>query len=217
MLTHILTHPDFCGPDSPRAKGANGSASSKDEDAPAHWKRWPKTRSDFAVYTKWFEDLRILDEVKEELCQEPGARSGRGEAAAEEMQSFTIEIDGRRAVLKVPSGFFAGPRGTATADSGEHPTRRQLLRGRGARKAQAHSTSGPSLRAPIQATVVRVLASVGQKVAAGDLVLVLESMKMESYVHAPYDGTVADSAIVEAAQKAGLSLAPAGPARPVRA
>ena len=32
-----------------------------------------------------------------------------------------------------------------------------------------------------------------------------------------HDGTVADSAIVEAAQKAGLSLAPAGPARPVRA
>lgn len=32
-----------------------------------------------------------------------------------------------------------------------------------------------------------------------------------------HDGTVADSAIVEAAQKVGLSLAPAGPARPVRA
>ncbi|OOP60957.1 hypothetical protein BMF89_15095 [Arthrobacter sp. SRS-W-1-2016] len=32
-----------------------------------------------------------------------------------------------------------------------------------------------------------------------------------------HDGTVADSAVVEAAQRAGLSLAPAGPARPVRA
>lgn len=32
-----------------------------------------------------------------------------------------------------------------------------------------------------------------------------------------HDGTVADSAVVKAAQKAGLSLAPAGPARPVRA
>lgn len=192
MLTHILTHPDFCGPDSPRVKRANGSASSQDEDAPAHWKRWPKTRSDFAVYTKWFEDLRILDEVKEGLCQEPGTRSDRGEVPVEEMQSFTIEIDGRRAVLKVPSGFFAGPRGTATADSGEQPTRRQLLRGRGARKAQAHTTSGPSLRAPIQATVVRVLALPGQKVAAGDLVLVLESMKMEKPILAHEAGQIVD-------------------------
>ena len=192
MLTHILTHPDFCGPDSPRVKRANSSASSQDEDAPAHWKRWPKTRSDFAVYTKWFEDLRILDEVKKGLCQEPGTRNDRGEAPVEEMQSFTIEIDGRRAVLKVPSGFFAGSKGAATADSGEQPTRRQLLRGRGARKAQAHTASGPSLRAPIQATVVRVLASVGQKVAAGDLVLVLESMKMEKPILAHEAGQIVD-------------------------
>ena len=39
--------------------------------------------------------------------------------------------------------------------------------------------------------VVRVVASVGQKVAAGDVLVLLEAMKMELAIRAPHDGTVA--------------------------
>lgn len=192
MLTAILTHPDFTGPDSPRA-GTGGSgpapAAPATTGAPVRWERWPESRSAFAVYTKWFEDMRILDRVKEGLT--PASRTPGSGAAPEEMQSFTIEIDGRRAVLKLPRGFFSGA--VAPAEHAPaRPTRRQLLRGRGARKDRREAPSGPSLRAPIQATVVRVLVEEGQPVAPGDLVLVLESMKMEKPILAHEAGRVAD-------------------------
>ena len=44
----------------------------------------------------------------------------------------------------------------------------------------------------IQAIVVRVCVAQGTDVQQGDLLVVLESMKMESYVYAPYDGTVTE-------------------------
>ncbi|MDQ1633271.1 MAG: propionyl-CoA carboxylase alpha chain [Frankiaceae bacterium] len=47
-----------------------------------------------------------------------------------------------------------------------------------------------SLLAPMPGTVTRVAVEVGASVAAGQLVLVLEAMKMEHPVHAPADGTV---------------------------
>jgi acetyl-CoA/propionyl-CoA carboxylase biotin carboxyl carrier protein len=42
----------------------------------------------------------------------------------------------------------------------------------------------------MQATVVKVLVSAGDSVVAGDLVCVLEAMKMEQPIMAPKDGTV---------------------------
>ncbi len=47
------------------------------------------------------------------------------------------------------------------------------------------------LEAPMPATVIRIVASVGQRVAAGDLLVLLEAMKMELAIRAPRDGTVA--------------------------
>jgi methylmalonyl-CoA carboxyltransferase 1.3S subunit len=46
-------------------------------------------------------------------------------------------------------------------------------------------------RSPISGTVVRVLAQPGQSIQVGDVLLVLEAMKMQSTVYAPVDGTVA--------------------------
>jgi len=42
----------------------------------------------------------------------------------------------------------------------------------------------------MQAIVTRVCVEEGRRVQAGDLLIVLESMKMENYVHAPIDGVV---------------------------
>ena len=47
-----------------------------------------------------------------------------------------------------------------------------------------------SLVAPMNGTVIRVEAQVGQQVAAGTVLIVLEAMKMEHAVKAPYDGLV---------------------------
>ena len=47
------------------------------------------------------------------------------------------------------------------------------------------------IKAPLAGTVVRVMVGVGETVNAGDVLIVLEAMKMEAEVQAPAAGTVA--------------------------
>lgn len=61
--------------------------------------------------------------------------------------------------------------------------------------AKAPAGSSNALTATIAGTVVKVLVDAGQEVKAGDTVLILEAMKMETEVTAPADGTVADVAV----------------------
>jgi len=53
------------------------------------------------------------------------------------------------------------------------------------------------LTAPMPGTVQRVMVSAGQAVSRGDVLLVLEAMKMEHEVSAPGDGTVIDLQVAE--------------------
>ncbi|MCS6836708.1 MAG: biotin/lipoyl-binding protein [Anaerolineae bacterium] len=55
---------------------------------------------------------------------------------------------------------------------------------------QASAEAGGSLRAPMTGQVRRVLVEVGQVVKSGDLLMILEAMKMEHRIEAPHDGTV---------------------------
>jgi biotin carboxyl carrier protein len=57
------------------------------------------------------------------------------------------------------------------------------------RRGRAAAAHG--LEAPMPATVTRVVAAIGQRVAAGDVLVLLEAMKMELAIRAPHDGTVA--------------------------
>jgi 3-methylcrotonyl-CoA carboxylase alpha subunit len=57
------------------------------------------------------------------------------------------------------------------------------------RRGRAAAAHG--LEAPMPATVTRIVAAVGQRVAAGDVLVLLEAMKMELAIRAPHDGTVA--------------------------
>jgi 3-methylcrotonyl-CoA carboxylase alpha subunit len=58
-------------------------------------------------------------------------------------------------------------------------------------RRRGRAAAGHGLEAPMPATVTRVVASVGQRVAAGDVLVLLEAMKMEFAIRAPHDGTVA--------------------------
>jgi biotin carboxyl carrier protein len=58
-------------------------------------------------------------------------------------------------------------------------------------RRRSRAAAGHGLEAPMPATVTRVVASVGQKVATGDVLVLLEAMKMELAIRAPHDGTVA--------------------------
>ena len=49
---------------------------------------------------------------------------------------------------------------------------------------------GTGLTSPMQGTVVKIAVAEGQKVAAGDLVVVLEAMKMDQPLNAHKDGVI---------------------------
>jgi biotin carboxyl carrier protein len=57
-------------------------------------------------------------------------------------------------------------------------------------RRRGRAAAGHGLEAPMPATVTRVVASVGQRVTAGDVLVLLEAMKMELAIRAPHDGTV---------------------------
>ena len=94
---------------------------------------------------------------------DPAGDAHAVEAIADGADVWTA-IDG---VVRVVAAPAAGPR-------------------RRGRAAAAHG-----LEAPMPATVTRIVASVGQRVAAGDVLVLLEAMKMELAIRAPHDGTVA--------------------------
>lgn len=58
--------------------------------------------------------------------------------------------------------------------------------------AQATSTSGTEVKAPMSGTIYKVVVSPGQAVSKGDALIILEAMKMENEIVAPRDGVVGE-------------------------
>ena len=105
-------------------------------------------------------------------------RRGRGGGAA--------AVGGRRGRRPAARGVAAGrPRPGRRRAGARAGGRRRKRHGKGAPKA-----SGDAVTAPMQGTVIKVAVSDGDTVSAGDLVVVLEAMKMENPVTAHKDGTI---------------------------
>jgi acetyl-CoA/propionyl-CoA carboxylase biotin carboxyl carrier protein len=125
----------------------------------------------FEVYTSWIEtgfDNQIA----------PYA----GDAASlsqEERQRVTVEVAGRRLEVVLPAGLAAGGAPTAGATK---PKRE--------RKKAGAAASGDSLTSPMQGTIVKVTVADGASVAEGEVIVVLEAMKMEQPLKAHKSGTV---------------------------
>jgi acetyl-CoA/propionyl-CoA/long-chain acyl-CoA carboxylase, biotin carboxylase, biotin carboxyl carrier protein len=128
----------------------------------------------FRVYTSWIET-----EFDNQIAPYAGATEA---AEAEERQSVTVEVGGRRLEVVLPAGFAAAG---AAASGG--PTKKPK-RAKG-KKAGA-AVSGDSVTSPMQGTIVKVAVDEGQDVAEGDVVVVLEAMKMEQPLKAHKAGTV---------------------------
>jgi acetyl-CoA/propionyl-CoA carboxylase biotin carboxyl carrier protein len=92
-----------------------------------------------------------------------------------------VEVNGRRLEVTLPAGFAAGVAPAAAKKAAPK---------RSAARKTAGAVSGDTLTAPMQGTIVRVAVSDGDTVAAGDLVVVLEAMKMEQPITAHKAGTV---------------------------
>ena len=120
-------------------------------------------------------------------------------------QTVVIEVGGRRLEVSLPGDLAIG-NGGAPAGGGNVVRKKPKPRKRGAHAGAA--ASGDAVTAPMQGTVVKVAVEEGQEVAAGDLVVVLEAMKMENPVTAHKDGTITGLAVeVGAAITQGTVLA----------
>ncbi len=56
--------------------------------------------------------------------------------------------------------------------------------------APAPAGAGEAVKAPMPGTIMKINVSVGDKVKKGDIICILEAMKMENEIFAPVDGTV---------------------------
>jgi acetyl-CoA/propionyl-CoA carboxylase biotin carboxyl carrier protein len=131
------------------------------------------TSEPFTVHTRWIETE--WDNQVEPYG--PAADSDE----AEPRQTVVVEVGGRRLEVSLPAGLAAG--GPAPAAGGGKPRKRGGGHG-------GSAAGGDSLTAPMQGTIVKVAVEDGATVAAGDLVVVLEAMKMEQPITAHKAGTV---------------------------
>lgn len=128
----------------------------------------------FAVHTRWIET-----EFDNQIEPYTGTL---GEAEESEKVNYVVEVNGRRVEVRVPAELAAG--GPAKSTGPKRPTKRD----RGGAKASAPSSN--SLTSPMQGTVVKVAVADGDEVNEGDLVLVLEAMKMEQPINAHRSGVI---------------------------
>ncbi len=126
----------------------------------------------FSVHTRWIET---------EFNNTIPAYSGDASAVdePESRTPVTVEVNGRRVEVILPANMSVGGGSSAGAKKPAHK----------AKKAAAGG-SGDSVVAPMQGTIVKLAVEEGQTVAAGDLVVVLEAMKMEQPLTAHKAGTV---------------------------
>ena len=131
------------------------------------------TSSPFSIYTRWIETEFVND-------IEPWSGSLADGTAPAARHNVVVEVDGKRIEVSLPTKLMPTA-GGATALTAS-PKRRA--------SSSVNTVTGDSLKAPMQATVVKLAVAEGDRVVKGDLILVLEAMKMEQPLVAHKDGTI---------------------------
>ncbi|AKT52412.1 acetyl/propionyl/methylcrotonyl-CoA carboxylase subunit alpha [Arsenicicoccus sp. oral taxon 190] len=131
----------------------------------------------FTVHTRWIET-----EFDNDI--EPFGGGGAEAPETEERQKVVVEVGGKRLEVSLPGTLSLGGGGGGAA-------RKKAPRRASGGRAGGGAASGDSLTAPMQGTIVKIAVEEGQEVQAGELVLVLEAMKMEQPINAHKAGTVA--------------------------
>ena len=151
------------------------------------------TSEPFTVFTRWIE-TEFVNEI-------PPFGGGADEAAeAEPRETIVVEVGGKRLEVSLPSGF-------AVSGGGSGGGGRKAAPKRSAAKKSGAAASGDSLTAPMQGTIVKVAVSEGDAVEAGQMIVVLEAMKMEQPLNAHKAGTITSlNAEVGAVVTSGTSI-----------
>ncbi|MEL0626241.1 biotin carboxylase N-terminal domain-containing protein [Salinibacterium amurskyense] len=132
------------------------------------------TSNPFGVYTRWIET-----EFENDI--EPWTGSLADETPVVARHNVVVEVNGKRVEVNLPSKLVPSTSTGATLSAA--PKRRAA--------SSVNTITGDSVKAPMQATIVKVAVAEGDKVVKGDLILVLEAMKMEQPLVAHKDGVVA--------------------------
>ncbi|MFL9683306.1 acetyl/propionyl/methylcrotonyl-CoA carboxylase subunit alpha [Streptomyces sp. KL110A] len=151
------------------------------------------TADPFRVHTRWIE-TEFVNEIKP--FAPAGADAEDDEAGRE---TIVVEVGGKRLEVSLPSSLGMTLARTGLA-AGAKPKRR-------AAKKSGPTASGDTLASPMQGTIVKVAVEEGQEVKEGDLIVVLEAMKMEQPLNAHKSGTVTGlSAEVGASVTSGAGI-----------
>lgn len=114
------------------------------------------------------------------------------------MKSYTITVNGTAYEATVEeNGNAAAP--VAAAPKAAAPAPKAAPAAAPKAAAPAAGAGSVKVSAAVPGKVVKIVASVGQSVKAGDSVVIVESMKMEIPVVAPQDGTIASIDVAEGA------------------
>jgi acetyl-CoA/propionyl-CoA carboxylase biotin carboxyl carrier protein len=128
----------------------------------------------FTIFTRWIET-----EFDNQIPPFTGAADGDEEAAPRE--TIVVEVGGKRLEVSLPASFG----GTVAAGGAKKAAPK-----RSAGKKSGAAASGDSLTAPMQGTIVKVAVADGDVVEAGQMIVVLEAMKMEQPLNAHKAGTI---------------------------
>ncbi|EWT00122.1 carboxylate--amine ligase [Intrasporangium oryzae NRRL B-24470] len=131
----------------------------------------------FKVHTTWIE-TEFVNTIPP-YAGGPAADAGE----PEERQTVVVEVGGKRLEVSLPGGLSLGGGAVGAGAKKKAPKRSASGRAGGA-------ASGDSLTAPMQGTIVKIAVEEGATVAEGDLVIVLEAMKMEQPITAHKGGVV---------------------------
>ncbi|RKT06528.1 biotin carboxyl carrier protein /biotin carboxylase [Streptomyces sp. 3211.6] len=136
----------------------------------------PADGNPFTVHTRWIE-TEFVNEIP--AFTAPAAEDTEDEPGRE---TVVVEVGGKRLEVSLPSSLGMTLARTAAA-GGAKPKRR-------AAKKSGPAASGDTLASPMQGTIVKVAVEEGQQVNEGDLIVVLEAMKMEQPLNAHRSGTI---------------------------
>ncbi|QSY51365.1 acetyl/propionyl/methylcrotonyl-CoA carboxylase subunit alpha [Streptomyces griseocarneus] len=134
------------------------------------------TSDPFRIHTRWIET-----EFDNTITPFTGVTPDEDEETPGR-ETVVVEVGGKRLEVSLPSSLGMTIARTAAA-GGAKPKRR-------AAKKSGSAASGDALASPMQGTIVKVAVEEGQQVNEGDLVVVLEAMKMEQPLNAHRSGTI---------------------------
>jgi acetyl-CoA/propionyl-CoA carboxylase biotin carboxyl carrier protein len=147
------------------------------------------TSEPFTIYTRWIE-TDFVNTI-------PAFAGGSGdEDEPDTRETVVVEVGGKRIEVSLPANLAA---------SSARPAAKSKRRATTSKAGSA--ASGDTLASPMQGTIVKINVEEGQAVNEGDLVVVLEAMKMEQPLNAHKAGTIVGlSAAIGATVTSGAAI-----------